>query len=175
MSWQKCSENMVWPPWTYMLLHVTTGNTFSGHPGTLLIVKDHALLDPMAQEGFQHPVIQRQKMLQWPPPRLHMNPREGPRVCTDVARVNLEQRGFHQRTGASQMSPTTGLPFPSALLQPKPLGTDDKDLTRPPPWADGERAPPRSPGAPPCLALTSSGTTCIRIAKLVRCVQRQTE
>lgn len=27
----------------------------------------------------------------------------------------------------------------------------------------------------PCLVLTSSGTTCMRMAKLVRCVQRQTE
>lgn len=151
MSWQKCSETMVWPPWTYMLLHVTTGNTSSGHPGTLLIVEDHALLDPMAQEGFQSPVTQRQKMLQWLPPRLHTNPREGPRVCTDAAQVNLEQRGFHQSSGASQTSPATGRPFPSALLQPKPLGTGDEDLYPASTvgwWRKGASSQPRSPSLP---------------------------
>ena len=135
-----------------MLLHVTTGNTFSGHPGTLLIAEDHVLLDiPMAQEGFQNPVIQRQKMLQWPPPRLHMNPQEGPRVCTDAARGNLEQRGFHQRSGASQMSPPTRLPFPSAPLQPKPRGADNEDLHPASTvgwWRKGASSQPRSPSLP---------------------------
>lgn len=45
-----------------MQLFATAGDTFSGHPGTLLIAEDLALLDtPMAQGGSHSPVTKDRK------------------------------------------------------------------------------------------------------------------
>lgn len=91
----------------------------------------------------------------------------GGRLGTCGAKICFDEEAEPHAVPDHRVSPASGLP--SAPRLTVPLGR----ATWPCPWP-AVRAPPWGPG-PPCLALTSSGTTCMRMAKLVRCEQRQTE
>lgn len=110
----------------------------------------------------------RQEMPACPPPCLHSL--RGTGVHTGAARGHLGDQDRltdipnHGVTLASGTPPPPRL-FPEADSAP---GTAGEDM---PPWPclqpDVEKAPSWGLG-PPRLALTSSGTTCMRMAKLVR-------